>query len=366
MAEPELEVLRHQERRRGNAGHHQQAGRVGGRERADPQQAHRQHGLAGPPLPGNEARDQDCRQDQRADYLRVAPAYGARPDQAPGERDRADGYHRHAWQVEPGGRPAALRQPRDRKPGSGQADRDVEPEDPVPVQALHHGTTDQRAAGDGQAADGAPDADRGGAPLGRECGGQDGQAQRGNQRGAQALDGPRADQQAGVRRQRACRRRGGEQEQTGDVHAAAAEPVAERRGRDDSRGEGQRVGVDSPLQRRDAAAEAGVDGRQRRYHHERVESCHEEGHRRQRQRPASGLGELHVPPPGTGQQRRLAPADCPSYPSYGCGVPEFDSCGQQISVSPLDLGTGKSQTLAGSVRGSVGSAPVRCALALHL
>jgi hypothetical protein len=70
------------------------------------------------------------------------------------------------------------------------ADRHVQPEDPVPVEALDDRAADDRADRDAEAADAAPDADRGRAhPIGDRLG-QQGQRQRCDGGAAEALDGP--------------------------------------------------------------------------------------------------------------------------------------------------------------------------------
>ena len=53
-----------------------------------------------------------------------------------------------------------------REDRGGQADRDVDPEDPVPVQALYHCAADQWATGDREPADGTPVPDDRAATLG--------------------------------------------------------------------------------------------------------------------------------------------------------------------------------------------------------
>src|ERR671915_334563 len=57
--------------------------------------------------------------------------------------------------------PAGERQQRD-------ADRHVDPEDPLPRDAVDHGAADQRPEGDGEAGDPRPGADRQAAPTDRE------------------------------------------------------------------------------------------------------------------------------------------------------------------------------------------------------
>ena len=82
------------------------------------------------------------------------------------------------------------------------ADRDVDPEDPVPVSELDHRAADERAERDGDAADPRPDAERHAALVGRERVGQQRQRQRRGDRGADALRGAGGDQRADRRGER--------------------------------------------------------------------------------------------------------------------------------------------------------------------
>ena len=72
-------------------------------------------------------------------------------------------------------------------------------------------------------------------------------------------------------RERAGSRGEAEEQQPRDVGASPPESVAERGRRDDPRGEGEGVGVDDPRQVAGAAAEVGMDGRQRGHHDQGVE-----------------------------------------------------------------------------------------------
>ena len=88
--------------------------------------------------------------------------------------------------------------PRQEQRGTGDRhhpDRHVDPEDPVPVEALHHDAADQRSAGHRQPGDPAEDADDRPAPLRRERGGDDRQRQRRDGRRPEALRSAEGDQQ---------------------------------------------------------------------------------------------------------------------------------------------------------------------------
>jgi hypothetical protein len=182
-----------------------------------------------------------------------------------------------AGQVEPHEVAAAFRQQPHREKDADHAERDVDPEDPMPVDALCERTTDQRSAGDGEAGEPSRHADDETAPLVREGGGEDRQAERHHGRAAQSLHRPRRNQERRVRSQRARRRGEGEKGEPEHEDAAATEAVAVRRGGDDPGREGDPVGVHGPLQRRQSDAQVLLHPRQRGDHDQAVQHDHEEG-----------------------------------------------------------------------------------------
>ena len=93
----------------------------------------------------------------------------------------------------------------------GDAERHVDPEDPVPVEALGDRAADQWSGRDTETGDPAPDPDDRAAAVGRERRGEEGQPQGHHDRGTEALDGSEADQDAEVGCERASSR--GEAEQ---------------------------------------------------------------------------------------------------------------------------------------------------------
>ena len=94
----------------------------------------------------------------------------------------------------------------------------------------------------------------------------------------------------GIGGQRGQRRAEHEHEQAGDVHPAAAEPVAQRGAGQHQAAEHQAVGVDGPFQLGQAGAELAAQGGQRGRHHDHVERGHERAGRGQRERPAAADG----------------------------------------------------------------------------
>ena len=135
---------------------------------------------------------------------------------------------------------------------------------------------EQRSERDAEAGDRRPQAERGGAALGREGRRQQRQRERHEQRGAEALDGARDDELREVRRERPGGRGSSEHEQPGDQHAPAAVAVAERGAREDEDGEDEDVRVHDPLQAIDRDSEIALHRRQRRDDDEVVEGDHEE------------------------------------------------------------------------------------------
>jgi hypothetical protein len=114
----------------------------------------------------------------------------------------------------------------------------------------------------------------------------------GEQRAADALQRPRADEHADVGGQAAQRRGQREPDHPDHEHAAPAEPVAERAAEQDQPGQGERVGGDRPLQAGQGGVQALADGGQGHVDHGAVQHRHAG--------PEHGSGE-HPPPPCAGQ-----------------------------------------------------------------
>jgi hypothetical protein len=155
----------------------------------------------------------------------------------------------------------------------------------VPRDAVDDRAADQRAEGDAEAGDARPRADRQPALLGGEDVGEQGQRQRGHDRGADALDAAGGDQRRG--RGRECRSGRGRREhrEPDHEHAPAPEPITERGSGQQQNRVRQRVRVDRPLQRLDRGAEVGADGRQCGGDDQVVEHDHEQRDRHDRERP---------------------------------------------------------------------------------
>ena len=144
---------------------------------------------------------------------------------------------------------AALGEQHGRERQRGDPDRDVEEEDPLPAQEVGEDAAEQHAGGGAEAADRAPDAERDVALLafgeGRH---EDRERGRGDDRRAEALDGPGADQRRLVPRERREERRRREHDEADDEHAPAAEKVGRPPAEEQEAPEHERVRADHPLE----------------------------------------------------------------------------------------------------------------------
>jgi len=111
-------------------------------------------------------------------------------------------------------------------------------------------------------------------PLG-EGGGDQRQRGRGDQRAAGALHRAGREQKGLAVGEPAGQGGGGEQQQPGDEHLAAAEPVPGPAAEQQQPAEGQRVGVDHPFQAGAGKAERPLDVRQRDVDDGRVQHHHQ-------------------------------------------------------------------------------------------
>ena len=152
----------------------------------------------------------------------------------------------------------------------------VEPEDPLPGDALHDRAADERAERDGQAADAAPGAERDTAAIRRHRGREDRQRERQHDRAAEPLDRAGRDQLVRRPGERGQGRAAGEDRKADREEPPAAEAVAERGAGEEQDGEGEGVGVHHPLEPGQARVEVMTDHGQCGRHDEVVERRHEE------------------------------------------------------------------------------------------
>ena len=163
-----LEELREQEDRAEHPEEHEQRGDVRERERAACGRSASAASARPPAAPRRRTRRRG-RPDRRASRRSPgSPSPGRCRGRGPRRsRSRPTLASAEARQVELAGRAVRSRCRRESASGiSSEADRHVEPEDPLPREALDDGAADERAEGDREAADPAPGAERDAAPLG--------------------------------------------------------------------------------------------------------------------------------------------------------------------------------------------------------
>jgi hypothetical protein len=131
-------------------------------------------------------------------------------------------------------------------------DGQVDEEDPSPRQPGGQRSAEQRPDSHGQAGDGSPDAEGDAAILAAERFSQQRQRHGEHDRPADALQSAGQLEHESSSGHAAEQRRAAKDEQADDVEKAAAVHVGETAGRQQERGQAERVGVDHPLQAREA------------------------------------------------------------------------------------------------------------------
>ena len=139
---------------------------------------------------------------ERDDDLRRRPPLPVAADERPHDAEQTGAHQAETGQVEPRCGAVGLRQPAERERDQQQPDRHVEPEDPLPRQALDDGAADERPERDGEAADAAPRAERQAALLLRHRRAENRQRQRHDDRAAEPLHRPSEVEQLDGRGQR--------------------------------------------------------------------------------------------------------------------------------------------------------------------
>ena len=193
------------------------------------------------------------------------------------ERD-AEGHQRQSDQVCQPGLRGVCRDAAGKHEDEG-GDGEVEPEHPLPGEALSDEAADEGADGDGDAGDRTPDTDDLAAPLGRCSGGDDGEGERHAYAAGRALHRARSHQDAERRGERTQSRGDGEQGDADREHPASPEAVAQHRPSQDRDGECESVGVHDPGEVIDACTEVVADVGEHSGHHEGVKADHERGER---------------------------------------------------------------------------------------
>src|SRR5207244_7146265 len=170
-----------------------------------------------------------------------------------------------------------LRHDPQRREEGQDADGDVDEEDPAPRERLSERAAEHESDGRTANGDRGPDTECPGAllPLG-EGGGDDRERRGRDQRGAQPLQRPEADQLAGGGCDPVEQRGAGEDDQADEEEPLPSQEVPRAPAEQQEAGEDERVRVDHPLQAGLVLeAERRLDVRQGNVHDRRVEDDHE-------------------------------------------------------------------------------------------
>jgi len=267
---------------------------LGARELRAAEMVERQHGVLRPRLPQQEGGeeteayagiDDDIADERRARFGACEPE---------GDEQQADRDEAAADQVD--GPAAVGRIRRDAQPEQSQrnaAQRQVDGKDqpPAPVaQRGQHQPADDRAQYGGQRRKRRPKAYGLAAFLARVGLGDDGEAARHHQGGAESLHGPGGDEEAGAGRQRAKERGENEEHDAEAEDVAQPEAVARRAADQQQRGEEQHVGIRHPLHVGERRAQVGADGRGGDRQHRAVDEAHRGGENRRDEDEDAAIG----------------------------------------------------------------------------
>ncbi len=227
----------------------------------------------------DEGDEEGGRGRQRGHDRRAAPAVLVAAQEAEHEEEQAGGERRLAEPVDARrARIARLGHVRAGDPQAERAERQVDEEDPLPVEAARERAADERAEGE-RAADRRAVGGEGARALlrVRERVGEDRERHGEHHGRADALDGAGGVEEHDVGRRGARGRGQREDDEAGREQAAAAEAVGERPCRQHRRGQRERVRVHDPLQAAQPAAQVLGDPRERRVHHGNVKHQHRRG-----------------------------------------------------------------------------------------
>ena len=174
-----------------------------------------------------------------------------------------------------------------------ERDGHVDPQHPLPAEALGEDPAEEHAGGAAGSGDGAPGAERLVA-LGAvaEGGGDDRERRGGDDRRAQALGGARGDQLTLGRAKPAASEAARDEQEPGDEHAPAPEQVREPPAEQQEAAEGEHVGVHDPGQVLLGEVEPLADRRERDVDDRRVEHDDELREAEQREGDPAAAFEL--------------------------------------------------------------------------
>ena len=263
----------------------QQGHQVDGPHRRDPHHPHVDQRLGAAHLGEHPGRQQDGGDHEQAEHPSRAPAPDVTLAHGEQQRDEPPGEQQRAADVDPARRAlGGLRHPDGRRDGGQRGHHHRQPEQPVVAQRVDErpGEHQAEAAADGEQGGGR--ADGAGDLLAGELVADDAERQR-QHAAADALHGPRRDQDADARGQGRHQRADRERRQGEDEHPLLAHLVADAaddRGEDGGR---QQVRREHPGHRGLVGVERGLDGRQDGVHHRlqqgeggHPDAQHQEGH----------------------------------------------------------------------------------------
>jgi hypothetical protein len=162
---------------------------------------------------------------------------------------------------------------REREDTDGQ----VDPEDGPPTEGLGKCATEDGTEREGEAGDCSPDADSPGAGFGVMEGiGNDGERHGVEHGGAEPLHCAEGDECLDGGRGAAEDRTGGEQDEAGLKDPATPNAVRDGAGEHEEAGDDQGIGVEDPLELREAGTEVALNGRQRDVHDGDIHADHEQ------------------------------------------------------------------------------------------
>ena len=171
---------------------------------------------------------------------------------------------------------AAARYEAHREEHGGEADRHIDEEDPRPGEGLREDAAEQQA--DGGAAGGEPGPQAQRLALVVAVGERrvdDRQRRRGDERRPDPLQRARADQHPGGAREAVDQRRDGEDRHADEEQPPAPEQVRQPAAEQQEAAEGERVGVDHPLEVRAGQFQSGLNRRQRDVDDRGIEHDHQ-------------------------------------------------------------------------------------------
>ena len=208
---------------------------------------HWHHWRASTQFPGNEDDGEQPTGHKRCDDLKAAPAGAVPAHQSPYQPEGGARNAQQAAEIERSAWPEALLYATEHERDNQQADRHVEPEDPLPGQALSDRPSHDRTGDQGQPADATKDSQRPRPLLRWEGRAQQRQRQREHQRCAASLDGARGDQPTNVVSERAGSRCSDKQQEASDEHAPPPEAVTQGSSRNEQHREAQGIGIQGPF-----------------------------------------------------------------------------------------------------------------------